>query len=64
MKQNHREMFDRMCEMEEQNLLGGTGATEAVKALPDRELEEHRQNPEAGSSWNEVEGRLRQSSHP
>ena len=58
-----REIFDRICEMEERDLLTG-GATDEEKALFDRELEEYRQNPEAGSSWNEVEARLRKSSRP
>jgi len=31
------------------------------KALLDRELEAYRVNPEAGSSWAEVEARLRNS---
>lgn len=56
-----REIFDRVCEMEERDLLTG-GATDEEKALLDRELEEYRRNPEAGSTWNEVEARLRQSS--
>ena len=30
--------------------------------LLDRELVEYRRNPEAGSSWNEVEARLRKPS--
>jgi hypothetical protein len=30
-------------------------------AKRDRELAEYRQNPEAGSSWNEVEARIRKS---
>jgi putative addiction module component (TIGR02574 family) len=58
---DRREIFDRICEMEEHDLLAG-GATDEEKALLDRELEEYRQNPEAGSSWNEVEARLRQPS--
>jgi len=58
---DRREIFDRICEMEEHDLLNG-GATNEEKALLDRELEAYRQNPEAGSSWNEVEARLRKSS--
>jgi putative addiction module component (TIGR02574 family) len=58
---DRREIFDRICEMEEHDLLTG-GATDEEKALLDRELEEYWQNPEAGSSWNEVEARLRQPS--
>ncbi|MEI6194050.1 MAG: addiction module protein [Verrucomicrobiota bacterium] len=58
-----REIFDRICEMEEQDLLNG-GATDEEKALLDRELEEYRRNPEAGSTWPEVEARLRLPSRP
>ena len=59
---DRREIFDRICEMEERDLLLGSQPTAEEKALLDRELEEYRQNPEAGSSWNEVEARLRQPS--
>ena len=55
---DRREIFERICEMEERDLLTG-GATDDEKKLLDRELEEYRRNPEAGSSWNEVEARLR-----
>ncbi len=58
---DRREIFDRICEMEEQDLLTG-GATDEEKTLLDRELEEYRRNPEAGSSWNEVEARIRKPS--
>ena len=58
---DRREIFDRICEMEERDLLTG-GATDEEKALLDRELAEYRQNPEAGSSWNEVEARVRKPS--
>ncbi len=54
---DRREIFDRLCEMEERDLLTG-GATDDEKILLDRELEEYRRNPEAGSSWNEVEARF------
>ena len=59
---DRREIFDRICEIEEQDLLKGGGATAEERALLDRELEEYRRNPEAGSPWNEVEARIRQSS--
>ena len=60
---DRREIFDRVCEMEERDLLTG-GATDEEKALLDRELEEYRRNPEAGSTWNEVEARIRKQSRP
>jgi putative addiction module component (TIGR02574 family) len=58
---DRREIFDRICEIEERDLITG-GATDEEKKLLDRELEEYRRNPEAGSSWNEVEARLRKPS--
>jgi putative addiction module component (TIGR02574 family) len=60
---DRREIFDRICEMEERDLLTG-GATDEEKSLLDRELEEYRRNPEAGSSWQEVEARIRKPSRP
>ena len=60
---DRREIFDRICEMEERDLLTG-GATDEEQALLDRELEEYRRNPEAGSNWQEVEARIRKSSRP
>ena len=61
--EDRREILDRISEMEERDLLNG-GATPEEKALLDRELEEYQRNPEAGSSWNEVEARIRKSSRP
>jgi putative addiction module component (TIGR02574 family) len=58
---DRREIFDRLCEMEERDLLNG-GATPEEKALLDRELEEYRRNPDAGSTWDEVQTRIRKSS--
>ncbi len=54
-----REIFERIGEMEEQDLLKGGEPTTEEKALLDRELEEFHQNPQAGSTWEEVEARLR-----
>jgi hypothetical protein len=56
--EERREIFDRICEMEEMELLNGKGPSSEEKALLDRELEEYRKNPDAGSSWAEVEARL------
>ena len=38
--------------------------TPEEKALLDRELEEYRRNPDAGSTWQEVEARIRKPSRP
>ncbi len=59
--EERREIFERICEMEELALLNGSEPSVEEKALLDRELEEYRANPEAGSSWVEVEARLRKS---
>ena len=61
---DRREILDRIWEMEEHDLLNGGGATAEEKALLDRELEEYRRNPKAGSAWNEVEARIRETSRP
>ena len=59
-----REIFERIGELEDQDLLKGGEPTAADKALLDRELEEYRRNPEAGSTWPEVESRLRKPTRP
>ena len=56
---DRREIFDRLCDLQERDLLAGQSPTPEEKALLDRELEDYRKNPEAGSSWEEVEARLR-----
>ena len=55
-----REIFERIGEMEEQDLLKGGEPTAEEKALLDRELEEFQKNPQAGSTWEEVAARLRE----
>ena len=56
---DRREIFDRLCDLQERDLLAGQPPTPEEKALLDRELEDYRKNPDAGSSWEEVEARLR-----
>ncbi len=57
--QERREIFERIGELEDQDLLKGGEPTAAEKALLDRELEDYRKNPDPGSTWPEVEARLR-----
>ncbi len=57
---DRREIFDHLCDLEERDLLNG-GATPEEKALLDREIEEYRRNPDAGSTWDEVQTRIRKS---
>ena len=56
---DRREIFERLCDLEERDLLAGRGPTTEEKTLLDREMEDYRKNPAAGSSWVEVEARLR-----
>ena len=53
-----RDIFERLCELEEQDLLNGVEPSVEEKALLDREWEEYQKTPNAGSSWEEVEARL------
>lgn len=54
-----REIFERIGELEEQDLLKGGEPTTEEKALLERELAEYQRNPEAGATWEEVEARVR-----
>ena len=54
---DRREIFDQLCDLEERDLLSGV-ATPEEKALLDRELDEFRRDPNAGSTWNEVQARI------
>lgn len=54
-----REIFEHIGELEDQDLIKGGEPTAAEKALLDQELEDYPRNPEAGSTWPEVESRLR-----
>jgi len=56
-----REIFERIVELEDQDLLKGGEPTPEEKALLDRELEEYQRSPDAGASWEEVKDRVRKS---
>jgi putative addiction module component (TIGR02574 family) len=55
-----REIHDRILQLEEEELLSGrAGPSEEEKALLDRELEDYSRDNNPGSSWEEVEARLK-----
>jgi hypothetical protein len=56
---DRREILERICEIEEADLLRGAAIDPNEKAMLDRELEEYQVNPQAGADWKEVEPRLR-----
>lgn len=55
---DRREILDRIWELDEQDLLQGSGPTPEEKTLLDRELEDYRLDPNAGSPWEDVESRI------
>jgi len=55
---DRRQIFESLCDLQERDLINGQGPSPEEKALLDRELEDYSKNPEAGSSWEEVETRL------
>ena len=57
--EERREIFERICELEENELLKGGKPTAEEKALLDREWEDYRQAPNPGSPWDEVKARIR-----
>ena len=61
---DRREILDRIWELEERDLLQGSEPTPEEKALLDRELEDYRMNPDAGSPWEEVESRIHRPAGP
>ena len=58
--EERREILEHLCDIEERALLQGGEPTASEKALLDRELEDFRKQPAAGSAWTDVEARLRQ----
>lgn len=46
--EDRRDIFDRLCEMEERDVL--TGMVTPEKSLLDREWEEYERNPKTGST--------------
>ena len=54
-----REIRDRIWQIEEEELLNGRAKpSDEEKELLDRELEDYSRDPDAGSSWEEVQSRL------
>ncbi len=61
---DRREILDRIWELEERDMLQSSQPSPEEKALLDRELEDYRLNPHAGSKWEEVESRIRKPAGP
>ena len=59
-KADRREILERICEIEEADLLRGAAIESDEKAILDREFEEYQVTPNVGADWKEVEPRLRE----
>jgi hypothetical protein len=56
---DRREILERICEIEESELLKGVQPDADERALLDSELQDYQANPKVGSEWKDVESRLR-----
>ena len=56
--EERKEILERLCELEDRDLINGIAPTKDEKRMLDQELEEYRQNPKMGSSLTEVEARI------
>jgi hypothetical protein len=54
-----RQIYQRLCELQEQDLLNGAGPTEEEKKLLDAALMEYEKDQDKGRPWREVLGDLR-----
>ena len=56
------QVFERLCELQERDLLHGLGPTAEEKRLLDEALAEFERDGQQGDAWREVIRRLRSSS--
>ena len=57
--EERREIFERICELEETDLLMGGEPTSEGKVLLDRELDDYQRSRDPGSPWHEAQARIR-----
>jgi putative addiction module component (TIGR02574 family) len=56
------ELWDALWTLEERDLLSADTPATEEKEMLDREMDDYQKNPHAGSSWAEVETKLRKKS--
>jgi hypothetical protein len=59
--EERREIFDRLCDLQDQDLLAGAGPSEQEKKLLDAALAEYEADADHGRPWREVLRNLRAS---
>ena len=57
--EERRQIYQRLCELQEQDLLNGAGPSEAEKKLLDAALAEYEKDHDRGKPWREVLADLR-----
>ena len=57
--EERRQIYQRLCELQEQDLLRGAGPTDEEKRLLDAALAEYENDRDRGRPWREVLGELR-----
>ena len=57
--EERRQIYQRLCELQERDLLNGTGPSEEEKRLLNAALAEYEQDHDRGRPWREVLGDLR-----
>jgi hypothetical protein len=57
--EERRQSYQRLCELQEQDLLDGAGPSEEEKKLLDAALAEYEKDHDKGRPWREVLGELR-----
>lgn len=57
--EDRRQVFERLCELEEQDLLHGIGPTAEERRLLDDALAEFERDGDPGTPWRDVLHRLR-----
>jgi hypothetical protein len=57
--EERQQIYQRLCELQEQDVLNGTGPSEEEKKLLDAALAEYEKDREKGRPWREVLGDLR-----
>ena len=57
--EERRQIYQRLCELQEQDLLNGVGPTEEEKKLLDAALAEYEEDGDRGRPWRKVLRELR-----
>ena len=59
-----RQVFERLCELEEQDLLRGIGPSDEEKQLLDDAIAEFERDGDPGTPWRDVLKKLVRTEHP